>query len=247
MSQKIWMHIQIMIIRISLSTPFFCGDIWHCNFVDLTSMNHCHYFSLLSLWYYVSVLNLVIYYGIDSTFTTTSFSTNIRAYMICFLGTNLAYIIYTSCWKSHVCSTLIWLIPRDLHTFWILIGMQHPYDIFTSTNYIPKVPLKILMWTLCCNQKYWMIERLWLVAKHHLWSNFVKSLQNGFIVTPTSPIHWVGQWRIEVVHDQRTQIFYCLTFPLRYRVRKSICYVCPIGPDAISISFNYPPLSGIRV
>ena len=53
--------------------------------------------SLLSFRFYVSVCSWYICTGIASTFIYASFSASMRAAMPCFLGTNLARLIATSC------------------------------------------------------------------------------------------------------------------------------------------------------
>ena len=157
-------------------------------------MHRYHGFSSLSLcssevfWYWE------IYYGINSTFTPSLFGTKIRSATPCLIGTSIDCIVDNYCLRVYKCSKLCWLIHMDLHTLWILIGIQNLSDNFSAYSYPKTTNKKLIMCTWYYNWQSWTIQRLCLVSKRIWGYGLAKSIHNDSTCVTTIPIHWVGKW-----------------------------------------------------
>ena len=79
----------------------------------------------------------------DYVFIFASFSSIVRADMPCFPVTTLSRLIDTSCCRIDSCSDLICLNPKAIHTSYIIIGLQHPYEKCLPPIHKAKALLKI--------------------------------------------------------------------------------------------------------
>ena len=98
--------------------------------------------SPLSFIYFVSVCLCCLFTGIASAFVFAYFSAIMRAGMPFFLGTTITRLIATSCLSLESCYNLRCLSPIALHTFYILIGLQHPSEKTFPPIHISKSLLK---------------------------------------------------------------------------------------------------------
>ena len=100
--------------------------------------------SPLSLCSYDLALSWGICYGIDYTFTSTSFISKMRSATEYLPGTNIYCLIATSFWNLDNCNNMCFCSNTSLNNYFILIDIQHPYDKCFPPIHIPKELFKIL-------------------------------------------------------------------------------------------------------
>ena len=145
--------------------------------------------------------------------------------MPCFTGTTIASIIDDSCLRLDSCSTLCCLSSREVHTLWILIGLQHPsekqFHLAISHNHYWKTPLVGL---LVQSTSLVYPENILGGQQHFLCSRFYVPLYNGSTCIPKSPIQCGGQWFFWVIHDQRIWGGFLPKFFFAVPLENKLCY-----------------------